>query len=124
MTAEPGAPEIGTTTRNRLITVVLAIAAAAVFAGCWLLVRQLTAQAYYGTADITDIPVYFDFMKAFAAGGLPYRDIGTAYPPGAFPAFVIPWLVSGGEDAAYTAAFLSLMLGVGILVTEIGRAHV
>lgn len=116
LAATPGVPEIGPVARRRLITAILAIAAIAVFLGTWALVRQLTSQAYYGTADITDIPVYRDFAAAIAGGAFPYRDIGTAYPPAAFPAFLVPWVMAGGDEAAYSGAFLAFMAGVGALL--------
>jgi predicted membrane-bound dolichyl-phosphate-mannose-protein mannosyltransferase len=86
----------------------------ALFAACWVVLDMLTARAFFGTLVLTDAPVYFDFATKLDAALVPYRDFPLEYPPGALPAFILPWLVAGPHPAAYGMAFQQLMLGCGV----------
>jgi predicted membrane-bound dolichyl-phosphate-mannose-protein mannosyltransferase len=86
----------------------------ALFAVSWVLLDLLTARAVFGTVVITDTPVYFDFASRITSGQVPYRDFPLEYPPGALPEFLLPWLVSGADPAAYATDFQHLMLVCGV----------
>src|SRR3954454_9685762 len=85
------------------------------FAVSWVVLDMLTARALFGTVVITDTPVYFDFASKLASGLVPYRDFPLEYPPGALPAFILPWLLGGPNPGAYATAFQNLMLACGVL---------
>ena len=86
----------------------------ALFAVSWVVIDMLTARAVFGPLVITDTPVYFDFASRMASGLVPYRDFPLEYPPGALPAFILPWLIGGADPTAYATAFQNLMLACGV----------
>jgi predicted membrane-bound dolichyl-phosphate-mannose-protein mannosyltransferase len=99
---------------DRAIPAAIVAGSMALFAASWVILDLLASRAVFGALIITDAPVYFDFMTRIASGLVPYRDFPLEYPPGALPAFIIPWLVSGANPEAYATAFQNLMLGCGL----------
>ena len=55
-----------------------------------------------------DVNQYEKYSRALLDGRIPYADFYVEYPPGAFPAFVAPALVTDGATT-YLQAFKSLM---------------
>jgi hypothetical protein len=86
---------------------VAGLAAAAAFAGVWVVVHF----GFYGDNHIVDTPVYQRYGDLMANGFVPYRDFTVEYPPAALPSFVLPSLVvgAGSSLADYERAFGLLM---------------
>lgn len=85
------------------------LAAAGVFLICWAIVHRL----WWGSGQITDIPVYRDYASAVIHHGqVPYRDFALAYPPAALPVFLLPELLGPYET---TFSLLMALCGVGIV---------
>ncbi len=104
-------------TAPRRFTELAAVAASAVFLLSWLALHT----AWYDDGEIVDTPVYQRYGDAVEDGGVPYRDFRPEYPPGALPAFVLPSLLSDGEQG-FRDVFEWLMAAFG--VATIGLAAV
>jgi len=63
--------------------------------------------------QISDVRDYEAYGEAVVDGGVPYRDVGIEYPPGAIIAFVAPALAAD-DSAAYAGAFAWLMRFCGV----------
>jgi hypothetical protein len=96
-------------TPPRRFTELAAVAAAALFLLSWGALHT----AWYDDGEIVDTPVYERYGEAIADGAVPYRDIRPEYPPGALPAFVVPALLSDGEQS-FRDVFEWLMAAFGV----------
>jgi hypothetical protein len=94
---------------RRRRTELAALAAAALFLLSWAVLHT----AWYDDGEIVDIPVYATYGNAIEDGAVPYRDVEPEYPPGALPAFVLPALLSSGEEG-FRDAFEWLMALCGV----------
>ena len=62
----------------------------------WYVLRDLQLEAAAGGFG-SDVGTYFEYARAWAAGGAPYADFQLEYPPGALLLFAAP-LRAGGTD--------------------------
>jgi uncharacterized membrane protein len=84
----------------------VALAASAVFLGCFALVHYW----FWARGNLVDWPVYKTYGDAIVHHGLvPYRDFHVEYPPGALPIFILPSLTSD-----YPRALEALMAACGV----------
>ncbi len=97
--------------RRRRFTELAALGAVALFLGSWAVLHT----GWYDDEEIVDTPVYAKYGNAIADGAVPYRDVEPEYPPGALPAFVVPALLSEGEEG-FRDAFEWLMLLCGVVL--------
>jgi uncharacterized membrane protein len=87
------------------------------FALGWLALSRLRQAGWYGFPSEGDVAIYYNYALEIAAGRVPYRDFQLVYPPGAIPAFVLPWLTSSGHFHNYVTAFTRLTLVYGMLTS-------
>jgi Glycosyltransferase family 87 len=97
--------------RDRVAGAVAALAAAAVFVGCWIAIHHW----FYGGFQLTDAPVYRGYGNDIDHGLLPYRDFPVEYPPGALPVFVAPIALHGFIHYDRVFALLMEVLGLGCI---------
>jgi uncharacterized membrane protein len=96
-------------TPPRAFTIAASLSLAALFLLSWAALHT----AWYDDGEIVDTPVYERYGSAIEDGALPYRDVEPEYPPGALPAFVLPALVSEGEEG-FRDPFEALMALLGV----------
>ena len=99
--------------RDAAVAVWITVGAMVVFAAAWGLLNVLVFGGFFGAIVFSDDEVYREFARQVATGLVPYRDFPLEYPPGALPAFVVPWLAGGSDPDSYALAFEQLMLDCG-----------
>jgi len=89
----------------------VAVAAAALFLCCWVLVHHW----FWARGTLVDWPTYQTYGGAIVhSHDVPYRDFAVEYPPGALPMFVLPsWI---GGDYATTFEWVMAVCGVALVV--------
>jgi hypothetical protein len=93
---------------------VVALAAAAVFTGSFMLLHH----AFWGRHQLVDTPLYEAYADSVRAGDVPYANFRLEYPPGALAAFMAPELTAvPGRFGTYGHAFEKWMAGCGIAMT-------
>jgi uncharacterized membrane protein len=114
---EDGQGEIGTLVRLRAAgagiarrPVERAPAAAALALVCFLVSWGLLHVGFWRHDQVVDTPVYQRYGEAMERGDVPYRDFTPEYPPLALPAFVVPALISSGDDGFRFAFELEMLL--------------
>lgn len=96
---------------------VAAVTAAVGFAVAFQTVVWLYAHHFYSASPPdADVGIFERYAGLIFRGQVPYQNFTMLYPPGAIPAFVLPGQMAGiRDDAAYLAAFQTLMLGCGAI---------
>lgn len=88
--------------------------ALALLAAGWALTLWVTP---WSNERVNDLFVYRTYAEPVLAGGLPYRDVFSEYPPLASPAIVLPGLVGTGADAFRLAfAGWTLLLAAAVVL--------
>ena len=90
------------------------------FALAWVALRWLFAAGLWGPVPpADDVNLYQSYAILLGRGELPYRDFRVEYPPVSLAAFAVPrWIAGSGAGIdAYRAAFETVMLACGLLMT-------
>jgi hypothetical protein len=71
--------------------------------------------------EVSDITHYNRLAERITHGGMPYRDVGFEYPPGALPPIVLPALISNSHGLYYVTFSLQMALLGIVALALLGR---
>jgi hypothetical protein len=92
----------------------VALLSLAVLAAGWALTLWVEP---WSDERVNDLFVYRSYAEPMLAGGLPYRDVFSEYPPLASPAIAVPGLVgTGAETFRLAFAGWTLLLGAPVVL--------
>jgi hypothetical protein len=94
---------------------VRAIATSALFLVAWGFLHVGVFHREYTLEAGQDVGIYQSYGDAVDNGGVPYRDFGVVYPPGALPAFIAP-ASAGDYDRAFEVEMLLCGVAMAFLV--------